>query len=86
MGLPQRKADNKYTYGDYRKWPEDERWELIDGVDWNMCAATNRRHQEISGWLFYKVYNFLENKMQKCYFGYPCNFVRRRIGDKKEVV
>jgi hypothetical protein len=21
-----------WTYGDYSKWPEDERWELIDGV------------------------------------------------------
>ncbi|CAA7599600.1 Nuclease, putative, TT1808 [Acididesulfobacillus acetoxydans] len=22
----------KYTYADYLTWPEDERWELIDGV------------------------------------------------------
>lgn len=44
MGLLMRKADRHYTYGDYRHWPEDERWELIDGVAWNMSPAPNRRH------------------------------------------
>ena len=39
MGLPARKTDRHYTYGDSRTWPDDERWELIDGVAWNMSAA-----------------------------------------------
>ena len=30
MGLPAKKTDRSYTYGDYRGWPDDERWELID--------------------------------------------------------
>ncbi len=67
MGLPHRKADKKYTYGDYRRWPDDERWELIDGVAWNMSPAPYRRHQEISGRLFYAVYGFLGNKDCKVY-------------------
>ena len=67
MGLPLRKADKKYTYGDYRQWPEDERWELIDGVAWNMSAAPNRRHQEISLALTLQIGNFLKGKKCKLY-------------------
>jgi len=32
MGIPINKVDEKYTYKDYLVWPDDERWELIDGV------------------------------------------------------
>ena len=45
MGQPVRKVDRQYTYIDYKTWPEDERWELIDGKAWNMSAAPSRRHQ-----------------------------------------
>ena len=37
----------RYTYADYSSWPEDERWELIDGVPYAM-AAPLIRHQEVS--------------------------------------
>ncbi|TCP30589.1 Uma2 family endonuclease [Scopulibacillus darangshiensis] len=36
-----------FTYGDYRNWPAEERWELIDGVPYNMSSAPSRRHQKI---------------------------------------
>nr|WP_275261046.1 Uma2 family endonuclease [Nitrosococcus halophilus] len=36
-----------YTYGDYLTWPEEERWELIDGVAYGMAPAPSRNHQEI---------------------------------------
>lgn len=26
----------KYTYKDYTTWPENERWELIQGIPFNM--------------------------------------------------
>lgn len=29
MGLPARKREERFTYGDYLKWPNEERWELI---------------------------------------------------------
>lgn len=32
MADPARKTDRHYTYADYVIWPDDERWELIDGV------------------------------------------------------
>ncbi len=55
MGLPVRKLDRLYTYADYRTWPDDERWELIDGVAWNMSPAPAPRHQEILGALHLQV-------------------------------
>ena len=36
-----------FTYADYCSWPEDERWELIDGVAWSMSPAPGRSHQDI---------------------------------------
>ena len=62
MGLPARKMDRHYTYGDYRTWPEDERWELIDGVAWNMSAAPSTDHQRILGRLYIQVAAFLQGK------------------------
>jgi Uma2 family endonuclease len=37
----------KYTYADYLTWSDDERWELIGGIPYNMSPAPNRRHQKI---------------------------------------
>ena len=62
MGLPALKDDRVYTYGDYKTWPEDERWELIHGVAWNMCAAPNRSHQYISNIMATSITNFLKGK------------------------
>ncbi|MDA3941322.1 MAG: Uma2 family endonuclease [Spirochaetia bacterium] len=62
MGLPLKKSDQKYTYKEYCSWPEDERWELIDGVAYNMSPAPTSRHQLISGRLFSALFNFLAKK------------------------
>lgn len=48
MGLSAVKDDRVYRYGDYRTWPEDERWELIDGVAYDMSPAPSTAHQVIS--------------------------------------
>jgi Uma2 family endonuclease len=55
LGLPVRKLDRRYTYADYRTWPDEERWELIDGVAWNMSPAPSTRHQGILGELYIQV-------------------------------
>jgi Uma2 family endonuclease len=41
------KKSTALTYADYTKFPDDERWELIDGVAYTMSPAPNWRHQEI---------------------------------------
>ena len=47
MADPIRKTDGQHSCGEYRTWPEDERWELIDGVAWDMSAVPARQHQGI---------------------------------------
>ena len=42
------KPKGKYTYEDYAAKPDDERWELIDGVLYKMAAGASARHQEVS--------------------------------------
>jgi Uma2 family endonuclease len=41
------KRTGRYTYGDYRLWPTEERWELIHGIAHNMSPAPQRVHQGI---------------------------------------
>ena len=43
------KADNqRWSYADYLTWPDGERWELINGVAYNMSPAPGVVHQRIS--------------------------------------
>lgn len=44
MSLPQ---TQKYTYQDYLTWPDGERWEIIDGIAYNMTPAPSWEHQRI---------------------------------------
>lgn len=67
MGLQAEKQAQIYTYKDYAGWPDEERWELIDGVAFNMSPAPSRFHQEISGTLFNSIYNYLKDKSCKVY-------------------
>jgi Uma2 family endonuclease len=61
MGPLAEKKDELFTYGDYLKWDDDERWELIDGIAYNMTPAPSRFHQKISGELFLQLANFFRN-------------------------
>ncbi|PWG62953.1 Uma2 family endonuclease [Spiribacter halobius] len=63
MGLPVR-DDQRHTYADYLRWPEDERYELIDGIAYAMAPAPGRRHQEIVVEMLRQVADALE--------GHPC--------------
>lgn len=49
----------RYTYKDYLAWPDDERWELIDGVAYNMTPAPTPDHQEVAGNLFGILFSLL---------------------------
>lgn len=61
MGLPIKKADHKFTCADYSSWPDDERWELIDGTAYNMSPAPSTIHQRVSRILFSQICNFVED-------------------------
>ena len=61
MGQPLRKPKPVFTYADYCAWPDDERWELIDGEAYAM-AAPSRAHQTVVGELFVQISLFLRGK------------------------
>ena len=58
---------NRYTYADIEDWPENERWELIDGLSYNMTPPPARVHQRISGELFFRIRNYLQGKTCEVY-------------------
>lgn len=65
MPVPQ--TDIRYSYDDYITWGDDERWEIIDGVPYNMAPAPKLDHQSITlrfGSFFERV---LKNKRCKPY-------------------
>lgn len=60
------KQEQRYTYGDYVKWPEDERWELIEGIAYAM-AAPQRIHQKIVSELGRQIGNHFQGKSCEVY-------------------
>ena len=54
----------RYRYGDYRNWPAEERWELIDGVPYDMSPAPGTRHQAVLIRLAARIFELLR--------GHPC--------------
>lgn len=57
----------RYTYGDYKTWPDDQRWELIDGIPYDMTPAPSRKHQEILGALYLQFAGYLKGKPCRVY-------------------
>jgi Uma2 family endonuclease len=66
MGLPKRDPGH-HTYGDYAGWPEDERYELIDGIAYAMGPAPARRHQEVAFELARQIADALEGSPCRAY-------------------
>ena len=53
-----RKPTAGFCYADYRRWPDDERWELINGEAYAMTAPS-LSHQSTVGELFRQIANYL---------------------------
>jgi len=64
---PRLKGQERFTYADYLTWPDEERWELIDGVPYSMSPAPNRMHQKVSAVLFNQIFNHLKGKTCEAY-------------------
>ena len=63
MGLALR-TEKHYTYADYLQWPDETRYELIDGEAFLMSPAPLVEHQEVAGEVFRQLANQLD--------GQPC--------------
>ncbi len=79
--MPLSQEDKKYTYSDYLTWPENERWEIIDGIPC-MQAAPSWQHQAISRELLVQFSSFLKDKTCQV-FASPFD-LRIPEGDEKD--
>ncbi|KLU59936.1 hypothetical protein CEB3_c40700 [Peptococcaceae bacterium CEB3] len=67
MSKPAERTEQRFTYQEYLTWPEEERWELIDGLAYNMTPAPTRLHQLISRQLLTLFNNYLSGKPCEVY-------------------
>ena len=81
MGLPLRDIEH-HSYADYVAWPDDARYELIDGIAYAMSPAPTRRHQEVAGEIFRHIAEALEGSPCRPYIA-PFD-VRLPHGDKAD--
>jgi len=68
MGVSEKMSGLKYTYADYLNWPENERWELINGLPFNMTPAPSTEHQRISRELALQFANYLVGKTCEVFY------------------
>lgn len=61
MGLAL-KDEQKHCYGDYLTWPDNVRYELLDGEAYLMAPAPDLVHQDVAGEIFRQVANKLQGK------------------------
>lgn len=59
VGLPPHDS-TRHTYGDYLRWPEGVRYELIDGQALLMAPSPTADHQDIAGEIYRQLANALE--------------------------
>ena len=67
MSGPAERVEQTFTYADYLTWPEDERWEIIDGQAWDMAPAPGATHQDVVGGLYMQVRTALKGRPCKVY-------------------
>lgn len=59
---PAPRLARRFTYADYCRWPDEERWELIDGIAWDMSPGPSTAHQEVSTRLGYLLYGHFRER------------------------
>lgn len=60
MGLA-RKDEHSHNYGEYLTWPDNPRYEVIDGFAYAMSPAPARVHQRLVGELYRQIADALED-------------------------
>jgi len=84
MALPKR-DEALHTYAEYRAWPEDLRYELIDGVAYLMSPGPDRAHQEVAGEIFFQLRLALKGKPCFAYIA-PLDVRLPKAGERDDLV
>jgi len=82
VGLPVKQKAGTFTYGDYLTWSDDERWELLNGVAFNMTPAPSDAHQSVVVQLVLQIGNHLAGK--PCVLRCAPYDVRLPVGDETD--
>jgi hypothetical protein len=48
LSLPRHKSDAPWSWQDYVRWPDEERWEIIDGTAYAISPAPSTKHQKVA--------------------------------------
>lgn len=85
MGLPLRDHD-RHTYADYLTWPEDVRYELIDGEAYMMAPpAPALDHQDVAGEVYFQLRQQLDGHRCRPFIA-PVDVRLPRIDEADETV
>lgn len=79
------KSKPHWRYKDYEGWPDDQRWELIDGVAYDMSPAPGFRHQEVVSNIHYLVRHSLSESRCRVVVS-PLDVLLPASGEKDETV
>ena len=74
-----------HTYGEYLHWPDDVRYELIDGVAYLMAPAPTLDHQEVAGEVYYQLRQALQGKPCRAFIA-PVDVRFPKAGEADEQV
>ena len=61
------KKDRMHTYADYVAWPDDHRYEIIQGLVYSMAPGAGEVHQSVSVDLIYQFRAHLKDKKCKIF-------------------
>jgi Uma2 family endonuclease len=67
MPIPEKSYHDYFTYTQYKNWPDNERWELVEGQAFDMSPAPGMTHQNISLELSRQIANYLQGKPCKVF-------------------
>lgn len=77
--------NDRHTYADYLAWPEEARYELIDGEAYLMAPGPDLAHQDMAGEIYYQLRNALEGKPCRPFIA-PLDVRLPKAGEKDELV
>jgi len=66
---PRRFPDRRFTYRNYRTWPDDERWEIIHGLAVDVTEPPGLAHAEVLGSLLTCIQKSLPDHDDRLHLG-----------------
>jgi len=68
MSQPAPRLEERFTYADYKKWDNEQRWEIIYGKPYLIAPAPTWEHQKISGQLHMQLGSYLKGKQCQVFY------------------